>query len=109
MNCISKGLRALARLFLKRFRRRKGTAGAVPSDSMREKSNGSCEQNAGILGSVVEMFPAGERRPVAASGDRAANHRRSEIDREDGLGKPGRVPCQEGDHVATAAATPAGG
>ena len=65
--------------------------------------------NAAILGSVVEMFPASERRPVADSGDRAANQRRSEIDREDGLGKPGRVPCQEGDHVATAAATPAGG
>ena len=44
MNCISKGLRALARLFLKRFRRGKGTAGAVPPDSIREKSNGSCER-----------------------------------------------------------------
>lgn len=49
----------------------------------------------------------GVRREIARNGDRQAVERRSEIDRSGGLGKPRGVPCDQGDHVATFAATPA--
>src|SRR5437016_5626791 len=50
--------------------------------------------------------PPGGRRGIARNGDRAAINRRSEIDRYGGSGEPRGVPCDEGDHVATFAATP---
>lgn len=46
------------------------------------------------------------RRWFAGSGGRPAMPRRSETDRESGLGKPRGMPCYEGDHVAAEAATP---
>jgi len=54
----------------------------------------------------VCQAPPSDRRTVAPSGDREAIDRRSEIDRPCGLGKPRRVPYDDGDHVATFAATP---
>ncbi len=47
------------------------------------------------------------RRRAARNGGREAMQRRSEIDRSGGLGKSRRVPCDDGDHVAPFAATPA--
>jgi hypothetical protein len=66
----------------------------------RRAANGVLDANASLVRSNV---PPRFRRTVAASGGRAAIVRRSEIDRSCGLGKPRRVPCHNGDHVATVA------
>jgi hypothetical protein len=78
--------------------------------SMQEKTKAVRSSFTGIRRSnsprAEPTDPPGDRREVAWTGERAADGRRSEIDRSCGLGKPRGGPCHHGDRVAPFAATP---
>src|SRR5258706_6728870 len=80
---------------------------------MRERKSGSEVERSRRRDLATKLptvnAPPGGRRGIARNGDRAAINRRSEIDRSSGSGEPRGVPCDEGDHVATSAATPTTG